>query len=152
MPHHLDMVETAKTEKKRTGPLLAAILGSAERPSRHMDDSGACSPTIIHERKRVSVTRGEIEDEEQLYASVDQTFGGKKNNRSSFTYKKSLLDKLNASGNSLLSSYGRNAAAKEKRDNKIIVTIKENLSYLNTSNQSREAQNLRDSGSSFERI
>ena len=72
IPHHIDLAQE-RTEPK-TGPLLASILASAERVPRHIDDSGTCSPTIIHKTKRVSVTRGEIEDEERLYATADQGY------------------------------------------------------------------------------
>ena len=109
---------------------------------------------MIHDKKRLSITGREIEDELKLYSTAEQRYERKHDIRNNFSLKKSLFDKLNASGNSLLSSYGRTGAAgRQRKDNKIIENIKENLSYLNMSNQSRETPYLRDSqSSSFERL
>ena len=91
---------------------------------------------MIHGKRKLSVTGREIEDELKLYASTaEQGYDRKHDIRSNFSLKKALLDKLNASGNSLLSSYGRTGGAgRQRQDNKIIENIKENLSYLNMSN------------------
>ena len=132
VPQHHYLVE--ERPEKRTGPLLAAI-ASAERPPKFPEDdySEVCSPTMIHGKKKVNITGREIEDELKLYSSTAED--KKYDIRSNFSLKKSLLDKLNASGNSLLSSYGRTGGAgRQRQDNKIIENIKENLSYLNMSN------------------
>ena len=98
--------------------------------------SEVCSPTVIHGKRKLSVTGREIEDELQLYSSTaEQRYDRKHDIKSNFSLKKSLFDKLNASGNSLLSSYGRTGTAgKQRQDNKIIENIKENLSFMNMSN------------------
>ena len=92
---------------------------------------------MIYDKKRLSVTGREVEEELRLYSTAEQRYERKQDIRSNFSLKKSIFDKLNASGNSLLSSYGRTGTAgRQKKDNKIIENIKENLSYLNTSGQS----------------
>ena len=151
IPHHIELA--SERPENKTGPLLASILASSERPPRHMNDSDACSPTVIHRPKRVSVTRGEIEDEERLYATAEPGNSRRQEMKSNFSLKKSVFDRMNASGNSLLSGRGRTrVTGRLENDNKIIENIKENLSYVNSRNQSRDSDNFRDSGSSFERL